>query len=119
MKLDKLVYAFCGLGALLILSGICLQYFILPRLSVESAWSREDAEAHTAASMKYHNQSFDKRISQEELAATKAEYQELEDRLNAAKANRSNLPKYFQYGGYVCIGVGAASYVAQKAKSES
>lgn len=119
MKFGQLAVVSCGLGAVLVLAGLCLQYLIVPQLPVESAWSREDAEAHTVASMRYHNQTFDPKISEDELAATAAEYKQMADRLQAAKTNRTNLPKYVQYAGYLCVVAGAVSYVAEKAKSES
>ena len=119
MKFDTLAVILCSLGALLVVIAIVLQNLIVPQLPVRSAWSREDAEALQEASMRFHQQSFDPKVSKEELAETDAEYRAHEARLEAARSGRVNLPKYFQYSGFVCIAAGAVSYVVGKAKSES
>lgn len=118
MKFDTLALALSSIGALLVVTAIVLKTVIVPQLSVQSVWSREEAEVHTEISLKYHNQSFDTKLDPEELAATAEAYRAQAAKLEAARNRRSRLPKYFQYSGIVFIVAGAVCYYVHKAKSE-
>lgn len=119
MKLDRIAVVCLVLGACLVVLSMCLEHFILPALPANATWSREEAEALVAASMDYHAKSFDTSVSEEDLAASAAEYKAHEEKLNAVKAGRANLPRFIKYAGYTTAAVGIACYVAAKARSDS
>lgn len=118
MKLNQIAILFSALGFALVVLAMCLQYVILPRVPADVTWSREEAEAYSEAAMDYHAKSFDDSISETELAETKSEFRAHREKLDAAIAQRNNLPKYVQYGGFAFVVFGAAVYVADKVWSE-
>lgn len=118
MKLDLLAAVCLGVGAALVTFAICLQYLILPSRPASDIWSREEAEALVAASMDYHAKSFDRSISEEELAAAEADYKANEAKLNAAKSRRSSFPIWFKYSGFAFGLLGAVLYIASKVQAE-
>lgn len=115
MKLEKVTLVFCSLGAALIVAAMVVKHVVVPAMPVEEVWSREDAEAHLAASMKYHNQSFDRNISSEELDASAQEFRDIEAKLDAARTRRSTLPRILHYAGLACVAIGGGCYIYDKA----
>ena len=114
MKLDRIATICCTLGALFVLVALSLQYIILPRLPATASWSEQDAEVWMNSSKDYHNKSFDRKVTQQELEEAAQVFREQNEKLNSAKSTRANLPKYFQYSGYLLIAVGAGCYLYQK-----
>ena len=118
MKLNQIAILCSAIGFAFVMLAMCLQYLILPRVPADVSWSREEAEAYSAAAMDYHAKSFDKSVSETELAETASEYRAHRDKLDAAIAHRTNLPKYVQYTGFGFVVIGAALYIADKVRSE-
>ena len=118
MKLNQIAVICSGIGIALVVSSICLKYFILPEIPATATWSQEEAEAYTQAAMTYHAKSFDKRVDEAELAETAAEYESHRKGLDAAIAGRRNLPQYFQYSGIGFVLMGAIFYLVAQVRAE-
>ena len=86
---------------------ICiLTSFALRSIPNDAVWSEEQAVAHQRASNKFHRDQFDKRISDSELAESRAAFEEIDEKLSRAKGTRNGLPVIVRWIGIVSAGVG-------------
>ena len=116
MKHEHLAIICCSIGAVLVLSALCLKYFVLPDIPATATWSEEEAQAWMSASQDYHRKSFDPDIEQEELDEAAAIYNAQAEKLEAAKFRRNSWPQYCQYAGYFFIAIGAGCFMYHKSK---
>ena len=83
------------LGIVLLVAAVAWP-MVVPNKAV---WNEEKAAGYGTASMTLHRNTFDKNISAEELAKSKAAYDELKRELDAAKFRKFGLAKYLRYTG--------------------
>lgn len=111
---ERIALGCCLAGFLLVVTSIVLEHVVLPRIPASSVWTREQAEARTAAAMKYHGQTFDRRVSDEELAETASAFHARQAEFESAVSAYDHWPRYCQFGGIAFALIGAIVYVSAK-----
>ncbi len=117
-KLHQLAMVFSCVGAALVVIAMILTNVVVPNLPATTTWSNEEATAYAEASKTYHNATFDKSLDETELQQTADDWQAQRDKLDAAIAKRSIIPKLVRYCGFACVIAGLCLYVMAKIRNE-
>lgn len=113
MNLVKAGIASVAVGVLLLGASFAWPY-VVPQ---KSLWSRKQAVAYQEASGSFHADTFDTKLSPEELAQSEAEYEELRKELDRAVAAHKSTPFYLRVLGLFVAGVGVCLVLAEQNNS--
>ena len=107
-----------GIGGVVLGTALLIASFLWkPAMPKDALWSEDQAMTYQEASTKFHNDIFDKTLSEEELAASRAEYEAQRKRLDRAIAFNDSTPFYLRIVGVICGGLGIGVLKADSGNS--
>lgn len=99
------------IGVVSIVVGVCLLVasFAWRALPNDVVWSKTQAQAYASAAATFHNHTFDKSITKEQMQKTREEYETRRKQYDRALSIKNSPPTYLRIAGLIFAVIGVVA----------